>query len=163
MRTFRLAAAVVAGLIVALSCSHALAQTPNDIALTRAEIQTERQAIVAENLHLEDAQAKAFWPLYREYRMELSKVGDRFISLVESYAKSMNTLTDAQAQSMLDEFFAIQKDEIKIKSAWAPKFAKVIPPKAVTRFYQIENKLDTIMRFEAADAIPLVEHKPHGK
>lgn len=163
MKTLRRAAPAVAALIVALFCGHALAQSQNDIALTRAEIQTERQAIVAENLPLEDAQAKAFWPLYRDYRAELSKVGDRFMSLVESYAKSLDTLTDAQAQSMLDEFFAIQKEELKIKSGWAPKFAKVISPKAVLRFYQIENKLDAALRFEAADVIPLVPHKAQGK
>jgi hypothetical protein len=58
---------------------------------------------------------------------------------------------------MLDESLAIQKEELKIKQSWLPKFRKVLPAKAVTRFYQIESKLDTILRYEAATQIPLVE------
>ncbi len=49
------------------------AQVQHEIALTRADIQTERQALVAENLPLTEDQAKAFWPMYRTYREEVAK------------------------------------------------------------------------------------------
>ena len=52
------------------------------------------------------------------------------------------------------------KDEVKVKTAWVPKFRKVLSPKLVTRFYQIENKLDAMLRFDAVDRIPLVEDDP---
>jgi hypothetical protein len=139
--------------------SPAQAQVQSDIATGRAELQTERQAIVAANLPLSEAQAAAFWPVYREYRVEMQKLGDRMLNLLLGYAKNFETLTDEQATAMLDDFLAIQKDEIKIKSDWVSKFRKILPPKAVTRFYQIENKLDVLVRLEAADQIPLVEHE----
>jgi hypothetical protein len=141
----------------------ALAQVHNEISLTRSQIQTDRQAIVAGNLPMGEEQAKAFWPLYREYRAELAKLGDRFVALVENYAKNYDTLTDVQAQAMVDEFFAIQKEETKIKSAWAPKLGKVLPPKSLARFVQIENKLDAIIRLELADEIPLVKQMQQGQ
>jgi len=136
----------------------ALAQVQHEIALTRAEIQTERQAIVAENLPLTEEQAKSFWPLYRTYRGELAALGDRYVKVIENYAKTYETMTDVDAQAMLDELFAIGKEELKIKTSWIPKFSKVLPGKAVARFYQIENKLDAIVRVELAAAIPLVQH-----
>ena len=126
------------------------------VATERSAIQADRQAIVAENLPLTDAQAQAFWPLYREYRGEMEKLGDRIEALVIQYSKSVDTMTDAQATTMLDEFVSIQSDEAKIKSKWVGKFRKVLPSMLVTRFYQIENKLDTTLRFAAAVDIPLV-------
>jgi len=135
------------------------AQVQHEIALTRADIQTERQALVAENLPLTEDQAKAFWPMYRTYREEVAKLGDRLVTLIEDYAKNYETMTDPQATAMLKEFFDVQKKEVEIKKAWAPKFEKIIPAKAVMRFFQIENKLDIMVRFEVAAEIPLVPHE----
>lgn len=132
------------------------AQERQDIAIDRAMIQSDRQAIVAENLPLTDRQAQAFWPMYREYRAELAKLGDRLVELVLAYARSAEALSDSQATAMLDEFLSIQKDQIKIQSAWVPKFRRVLPTKTVTRFFQIENKLDSILRYDAVEEIPLV-------
>ena len=155
----RLAATgVLVGLALLTSLPvHASGQVRSGIAMDRATLQAERQSIVAANLPLTDAQAKTFWPMYNEYRGELGKLGDRYVNLVLEYAKNDPTLTDVQANKMLDDFLAIQKEELKVKSAWAPKFRKALPGKVVTRFYQIENKLDTIVRYDAADQIPLVE------
>ena len=135
------------------------AQVQSEIALTRADIQTERQALVAENLPLTEDQAKVFWPMYRTYREELAKLGDRFVALVEDYAKNYETMTDPQASTMVKEFLKIQKEEVAIKTAWVPKFEKILPAKAVARFFQIENKLDLIVRTEVAAEIPLVAHE----
>ena len=146
--------------MIAAITSTAWAQVEHEIALTRAEIQTERQAIVAENLPLTEEQAKAFWPLFRDYRQELAGIGDRYVKLIEDYAKNYATMTDEQAKKLLDEMLSVQKDELKIKSDWVSKFGKALPMTAVARFYQIENKLDAIVRLELAAEIPLVEHKP---
>ena len=135
------------------------AQVQSEIALTRADIQTERQALVAENLPLTEDQAKVFWPMYRTYREEMAKLGDRFVALVEDYAKNYETMTDPQASTMVKEFLKIQKEEVAIKTAWVPKFEKIHPAKAVARFFQIETKLDLIVRTEVAAEIPLVAHE----
>ncbi len=160
MRTGRIVASAFAIALIVGFGSAALAQVQHEIAITRAEIQAERQAIVADNLPLPEDTAKAFWPVYREYRMALAKSGDRLVALIENFAKNYDTLTDEQATSMVDEMFAISKEELKIKTDYLPKFRKVLAPKALVRFLQIENKLDTIIRFGLADEIPLVEHMP---
>jgi hypothetical protein len=133
------------------------AQVRQQLASDRATIQADRQAIVAEALPLTEEQAKAFWPLFREYRTEMEKLGDRVMDLMLDYGKNMDTLTDEKATALLDDYLGIQRDEVKVKQSWLPKFRKILPAKTVTRFYQIEGKLDTLLRFEAAAQIPLVE------
>lgn len=135
------------------------AQVQSDIATERAQLQSDRQAIVAANLPLTEEQATAFWPMYRDYRAEMQKLGDRLVDVIVGYAHNAEALTDDQAAVILDDLLAIQKDELKIKTDWVPKFRKILPPKAVTRFYQIENKLDAILLFEAANQVPLIEHE----
>jgi hypothetical protein len=129
----------------------------SDIAVTRADIQADRQAIVADSMKLADAQATAFWPVYRNYRAELAKLGDRTVKLVTDYATNYDTLTDAQASSLTTEFLSIQKDTLKVKEKFVPKFNAVLSPKLVMRFFQIENKLDTILMIDAVDGIPLAK------
>lgn len=149
---------IVAALAVAsLALAQGEAEVRQQLATDRATIQADRQAIVAEALPLTEEQAKAFWPLFREYRAQMEKLGDRAVELMIDYGKNMDMLTDEKASSLLDEYLKIQRDEVKIKQSWLSKFRKVLPGKTVTRFYQIEGKLDTLLRFEAAAQIPLVE------
>ena len=160
MKSKKIAMAALTSLLAMTWGTTALAQVHHEVEMSRSQIQADRQAIVAANLPMTEPQSAAFWPLYREYRAEMAKVGDRTVGLIESYAKNMDTMTDPQAKQMLDEFFAIRKQETKIMSSWAGKFGKVLPPKGVARFYQIENKLDAIIRYEVAATVPLIEHKP---
>jgi polyhydroxyalkanoate synthesis regulator phasin len=122
----------------------------------RAEIQADRQAVLAANLKLTDAEGAAFWPLYREYRAEMGKVGDRLQKLIQDYAKIYDTATAEQAKPMVDEMLSIQQAELKIKEAYLPKFRKVIPELKVARFLQIENKIDALIKLELAADIPLI-------
>ena len=133
------------------------AQVRSDVAIDRAQLQSDYQAIVALNMTITDEQGKTFWPLYRQYRGEIQKVGDRMVELVLDYAKNYEALTDEQSAKILDNYLAIKRDELKVRSAWVPKFRKVLAPKAVTRMYQIENKLDAMILYSAAEEIPLIE------
>jgi hypothetical protein len=152
------AAGLAAVFAIALAGT-ALAQggVQSDIAVGRSDIQANRQAIVSANMKLTDAQATAFWPVYREYRNELAKTGDRMVKLVSDYAAAYDTLTDEQASAMTKEFVSIQKEKIKITEKFVPKFQSVLSPKLAMRYFQIENKLDAILMIAAADGIPLVK------
>ena len=50
-------------------------------------------------MDLRPRKSEAFWPLYREYRIEMAKVGDRVSKLLVDYAGQYDTLTDEQAST----------------------------------------------------------------
>jgi hypothetical protein len=129
----------------------------NEIELTRAVIQTQRQAIVAENMELSEDEAQGFWPLYRQYRSEVSLVGDRLLKVVMTFADNYPELPEDTAVWMIDEFLAIEKAEAELKASWAPRFREVLSARQLARFFQIENKLDAIVQFDLAANIPLIE------
>ena len=132
------------------------AQMEGEIALTRKMVETERQAIVNENLALSDEHAKIFWPLYREYTNKRAQLGDRAASLLLKYANTYKTMDDASATALLNELLEIQKQEVELKKEWSGKMGKVLPGLVVARYFQIENKLDAYVRAIAADEVPLM-------
>jgi hypothetical protein len=44
-----------------------------------------------------------------------------------------------------------------VRRAYVDEFAKVLRGKKVARFYQIENKMDAVTRYELAAEIPVLE------
>lgn len=131
------------------------AQMAEEIRLTREVISKERQALVTSAMDLTSGEMQRFWPLYREYRLAASKVGDRIVTLVNTYADNYQNLTDKDADKLLTEFVRIEEERARLKARYLPKFKKVLPVKKVARFYQIENKLDTAILAELTEAIPL--------
>jgi len=161
----RLSIGVLAACLTAtLAYAQTTGQQPADrqtaqvaMTMTRAQIDAERQSIVATNLPLTEAQSQAFWPLYREYKNAQAAIDDRMATLILDYAEHFETMTDETAAVMLADWLKIQQDETKLKADWAPKFSRILPAKLVTRFYQIENKLDTLVRVDLVNGIPLMK------
>ncbi|MEE9282336.1 MAG: hypothetical protein V3V67_19405 [Myxococcota bacterium] len=128
----------------------------SDIELTRAVIQTERQAIVSHALELTDAQSEKFWPLFREYRVERAKISDRLVKIILDYAEHYPNVTVDEARDMVDGYLDLQSDELKLRKRYLPRFRKILPEIKVTRLYQVENKLDAAIKLELAKSIPLI-------
>ena len=70
--------------------------------LLRSDVRAEKVAILTEVMEFTEAEDKAFWPIYREYDAEMSKLGDERVALIAEYARSYSTLTDAVADSARD-------------------------------------------------------------
>lgn len=169
MRTSRwLWVLAVCVLMLGVADAPALAQQPappagvetqkeamEDIQLTRTVIQAERQALVTKAMDLTPEEMQGFWPLYRDYRLEAAKVGDRIVNLIVGYADSYDNLTDPGADKLLTEFVSIEQARARLKAKYLPKFKKVLPAKKVARFYQLENKLDIAILAEIAEQVPL--------
>ena len=69
---FVLAAALILGVTGTTQ-----AQTVMDgIEVLRATIKADRKVVIAENLQLTDAEGKAFWPMYRDYRHDVERAND---------------------------------------------------------------------------------------
>jgi hypothetical protein len=165
-------ALAVTGLVWSADVSTSFAQTPSppaastpkaasgddisDVELTRAVIQVRRQALVTAAMELEPKEADAFWPLYREYRLEMGKVNDRFVKMLGGFLEAHATLTDAAAAKMMDDYLKIEGERTGVKVSYVPKFKSVMPARKVARFFQVDHKLDAIINADLAELVPLV-------
>jgi hypothetical protein len=127
----------------------------DEIALTRAAIQTRRQAIVTSAMDLTAPESQAFWPLYRDYRTDMAKVDDRLVNLIIVYAGNYNSLSDDMAAKLMNDYLDVERARLDIKTQYVPRFLGVLPATKVARFYQVDNKLDKKIQAELAAEIPL--------
>ena len=131
----------------------------DNMQVLRDKIKADKKLLVAANMELTEAEAKAFWPVYEQYQKDLTAINQRIIKLIESYAADYrgNTMTDEKAKKLIDELVAIGKGEAAMKAYFVPKLSEVLPPKKVARYIQIENKIRAAVKYELADQIPLVQ------
>ena len=122
------------------------------------KLKADKKLVVATNMELTESEAKAFWPVYEEYQKELAALNQRISKLIESYAAdyNANTLTDEKAKKLTDELVAIGKAEGALPASFVSKLNKVLPPKKVTRYLQIENKIRAVIKYSLAEEVPLV-------
>ena len=130
--------------------------TADEIELVRSVVQTGRKAVVVKNMKLSDAESEAFWPVYNEFETSMRAVNDRRVKVLTELARDFETLTDEQAVDLLEQFFKFQQERVKVRKSFLKKFKKVLSGKQVTRFYQIDSKIDTMIDFDIARTVPLV-------
>jgi len=131
----------------------------DNMQVLREKIKADKKLLVATNMELTESEAKGFWPVYEEYQKDLATINQRIVKLIESYAADYrtNTLTDEKAKKLIDEFVAIEQAEAGLKASYVPKLSKVLPPKKVARYLQIENKVRAVVKYELASGVPLVQ------
>lgn len=122
-------------------------------------VRANRRALVAVNLALSSEEAAKFWPLYDRYQTAITAIGDKVVKLVDDYIANYRDLTDDQAVSLMTDYLAADAERIKVRQTYLPQFLAILPGRTVARFYQIENKMDAVVRYELAATIPVVEEK----
>ena len=127
--------------------------------ILKEKVKADKKLVVANNMNLTDKEAKAFWPIYDAYQKDLQNINKRLAGVIDAYALAYNkgAVLNDTAKKLLDDSIAIEISESKLKQTYADRLSKVIPAAKAARYIQIENKIRAVVRYELADAIPLVE------
>ena len=133
-----------------------LADTNMQILLDK--VKADKKLVVAGNMDLNEAEAKAFWPMYDAYQKDLQAINERLGKTILAYADAYNkkALTDDLAKQLTNEALAIDQDELTLRKTYAAKLNGVLPAIKVARYIQIENKIRAAIRYELATGIPLL-------
>ena len=99
----------------------------------------ERTAYFTEKLELNDAEEKAFWPLYEDFH-------NRKMKLIEderntwSYAhKNANNLTDKEILETLEKGYTLKEKQLALEEEYyQDKFLKALPAKKVLKLGKVE-------------------------
>jgi hypothetical protein len=152
-------------LSVLLGTSAAVAQTATtgqtgtdtDIALLRSDVQAQRTDVVAHTMQFNDADAKNFWPLYREYANKEQVIGDQRVSAIKDYASQYDAMDDSQADGLVGRMLMFDKSRTELRAEYYPKFKKAIGAKQAAKFLQVDNRLNLLVDLQIANAIPIIQ------
>lgn len=150
-------------LLVISACVFTLAmyaQTENDyLELSRDVIKMEKKAAIAEVMQLTETESVPFWTLYNEYQGKLYLVQNKRIAIVKDFSKNYENLTDEKADELWTNAMAYAQEILKLEKAYYAKFKKILPAGKAARFFQAENKIETMIDASLAVDIPLIETK----
>jgi len=132
--------------------------TAYNMQILREKLKADKKLIVAANMQLTEAEAKAFWPVYEAYQKGLDVINRRTVEMIKTYADDWNakTMDNEKARKMISSYISIQMDELLMMQSYSQELNSLLPSTKVARYLQIENKIRTIIKYELVSQIPLV-------
>jgi hypothetical protein len=124
------------------------------IEVARADSRAERANIVGTAMSLTDKEASAFWPIYRQYEYERSTLEDSRVAVIKEYADKYPNLTDAEAKGMAERMFEYESHVTALKKIFFKKFNKVLPALTVTKFFQLDRRIDLLADMNLESSLP---------
>ena len=90
--------------------------------LLRSDLRAQKVAIITEVVGFTEAEDKVFWPIYREYDVEMAKLGDERLALIAEYAGNYAALTDAVAEKLAGKALDLEARRQAVKAKFFEQF-----------------------------------------
>lgn len=110
---------------------------------------------VMENIQLSSKEEKLFWPIYREYQMQLVDLDVMRTKLFSFYVTNRSSLTNQQISKVMDEMFAISDSRQDVLKRFSLALEDVLPAKRVFNYLLIEKNQAAIEQYNLLQQIPL--------
>lgn len=122
------------------------------------KVKADKKLLVADNMKLTEAEARAFWPVYDGYQKELMVINQRLGATIKAYAEAFNKgpVSDETATKLGEEVLAIDQAVVDLNKSYFAKAKAVIPAAKAARYIQIERKIRQLLSADLATQIPLV-------
>jgi hypothetical protein len=127
------------------------------IELLRSDVKTQKKAIITEVMEFSEQESAAFWPVYRNYQLELDKIGDARVALIKDYAANYETMVDAKASELMEKAFKFREERLKLQKKYFKEFSKILSPTKAAKWAQLENQITLLIDLQIASELPLVE------
>ena len=128
----------------------------SEMELLRSDVRTEKIAIITKEMNFTEPQSKAFWPVYRKYETELAKIFDDKLALIKDYAANYEKMNDDKAKELLEGALEVEERTITLQRKYSVEMGTVVPAKTVTRFFQIERRINRLIDLQISASLPLV-------
>ncbi len=132
-------------------------QTPSidsAIEIVRAGLQADRTTLISTAMDFNETDGSAFWPIYRQYEHERSTLDDARVEVIKEYTAKYPNLTDAEAKEMAERMFDYDSRLALLRKKYFKKFNKALPALTVTKFFQLDRRIDLLMDMQVESSLP---------
>ena len=130
----------------------------NYFQLLRSDFNSAKVDLVNRIMKLTAADAKTFWPIYREYEAALDKLAISRAELIAEFVRShqASSFDNTQATEMAKKWFKGQRARLDLMEKYHGKIRKALSPIQAGQFLQIENQIGIFVDLTIASEMPLV-------
>jgi hypothetical protein len=129
----------------------------DEVTLLQSVYGMQKRDIVAKYMEVSGAQATTFWTLYEEYEVARKAIGTKRANNIMEYAKNYENITDENVAKMVKASFDVNKEFNALWEKTYKKMAKALGAKTAAKFYQLELYLETMVRSELSENIPMID------
>ena len=126
------------------------------IQLLRQDVKTQKSAIMGAVMQLDPDAAAKFWPIYRDYDAELTKVNDLRVANILDYSKNYTQLTDEKADELIRNAMDYQKQRSELLAKYYDRMKQELGAITAARFVQVEHQLLLLIDLQIASSLPVV-------
>ncbi len=126
------------------------------VKLLREDVSKEKAKLMGAVMQLDAEDAARFWPIYRDYDAELSKVNDMRVANLMEYAHTYNQMTDEKADELIKKSMEYQKQRADLLAKYYELMKEQLGAITAARFVLVEHQLLLIIDLEVTSALPVV-------
>jgi hypothetical protein len=123
--------------------------------LLRQDVRTMKVAIITEVVGFTEEEDRAFWPIYREYDLEMSNLADERVRMIRDYAANFESITDERAASLAATALDLEARRNAAKAKCYERVKTALSPRTALRFLQVEHQLQLLVDLQIAAALPV--------
>jgi hypothetical protein len=125
--------------------------------LLRTDVRAEKVAILTEVMGFTEAEDAAFWPVYREYDAEMTKLGDERVALIAEYAKTYEQMNDVTADGLATKALDLARRRQAVEAKYYERVKAVLKPRQALRYLQVEHQLLLLIDLQIAASLPIAK------
>jgi hypothetical protein len=125
--------------------------------LLRSDVRTQKVAIITTVMGFTEAEDAAFWPIYRAYDTEMTKLGDERVALIQDYANNYGKMTNEAADKLALKAIELEQRRGVALAKCYDDVKKATSAYTALRFLQVEAQLQQLIDLQIAASLPLVK------
>lgn len=142
--------------VLAATCTVVQAQE-SWMNVLRSDVRTQVAALMEVAMEFSDEEAEVFWPLYREFELESSKLADQRIALIKDYAANFDKMDDEKSDEIVKAAQKLVSKRHDLNKKTHKNVRKVLSGPRAARFYQVQGQIQTLIDLQIQTELPLVE------
>jgi hypothetical protein len=123
--------------------------------LLRSDIRAQKVAILTQLMDFSEGEDKAFWTIYREYDLEMAKLGDERTALIADYRQHYEKMTDAIADKLAASALDLESRRRAALAKCYDRVKTALPARKALRFLQIEHQLLLLIDLQISALLPI--------
>jgi hypothetical protein len=127
------------------------------IELLRSDVKTQKKFLVSQTMRFSEEDASIFWPIYKEYEIELDKLGDKRIANIRDFANNYEKMTNQIADKIIDQAFNYQEERLELKRNMYDKLKNKFNSSTAAKFIQLEHQIQLIVDLKINAELPLIK------
>ena len=127
------------------------------VELLRSDLRTVKTELLTEALEFKGDEGAKFWPIQREYEIELAKLGDQRLQMIKDFAANYGNLSPEMAKDLTDRAFKLDSARAALLKKYTGKISKEVGPVTGARFAQCESLIYSLVDVKVRSELPLMK------